>query len=74
MLQKLSEGLDDWDEYLPSALFTYRTFHIKNIEVASDILTYGRSMWFSNEAIKRESTWDRVKHMGSLLLKSRFKT
>ena len=37
--------------------------HIENVGVAPDILTYGRSMRLPNEAIKKESIWDRVKHM-----------
>src|ERR1043165_1866396 len=63
MLKRLSEGLGDWDEYIAPALFAYRTSHIENVGVAPDILTYGRSMRLPKEAIKRESMWDRVKHM-----------
>src|ERR1044071_1907148 len=63
MLRKLSEGLGDWDDYLPPTLFAYRTSHIENVRIAPDILTYGRTMRLPNEAIKRESVWERVKHM-----------
>src|ERR1044071_5989007 len=63
MLRKLSEGLGDWDEYIPLALFIYRTSHIENIGVSSNILTYSRTMRFSKEAIKKESVWERVKHI-----------
>jgi len=63
MLRKLSEGLGDWDEYLPPALFAYRTSHIENVGISPDLLTYGRNMRLPNEAIKRESVWERVKHM-----------
>src|ERR1044071_6340154 len=54
MLKQLSEGLGDWDEYIAPALFAYRTSHIENIDVAPDILTYGRSIRLPDEAIKRE--------------------
>src|ERR1044072_1783487 len=63
MLKRLSEELEDWDEYIAPALFAYRTSHIENIGVAPDILTYGRSMRLPKEAIKKESVWYRVKHM-----------
>ena len=63
ILRKLSEGLGNWDEYLPSVLFAYRTSHIKNVRISSDILTYRQNMRLLNEAIKRESVWDKVKHI-----------
>src|SRR5688572_7870154 len=63
MLRKLSEGLGDWDEFIPPALFAYRTSHIETVGVSPDILTYGRSMRLPKEANKRESQWERVKHM-----------
>src|ERR1044071_9260196 len=63
MLRKLSKGLGDWDDYLPPALFAYRTSHIENVRISPDILTYGRTMRLPNEAIKRESVWNRVKHI-----------
>src|ERR1043165_8859610 len=63
MLKRLSEGLGDLGDYIAPALFAYRTSHIENIGVAPDILTYGHAMRLPKEAIKRETTWDRVKHM-----------
>src|ERR1044072_6578537 len=47
MLRKLSEGLEDWDDYVAPALFAYRTSHIENVGISPDILTYGRSMRLS---------------------------
>ena len=63
MLKRLSEGLGDWDEYIAPTLFAYWTSHIENVGVTPDILTYGRSIRLPDEAVKRESMWDRVKHM-----------
>ena len=40
ILRKLSEGLEDWDDYLLPALFAYRTSYIENVGVSLDILTY----------------------------------
>ena len=55
MLKKLNKRLGDWDEYIFPTLFAYHISYIKNLEVAPDILTYGRSMRLSKEANKRET-------------------
>ncbi len=53
-LAKLSEGIEDWDKFISPALFAYRTSTVKTIGVAPDLLTYGRSLRLSKEAIKQE--------------------
>ena len=55
--------MENWNNFILPILFAYYTSVVKTIGIASDLLTYERSLCLLAKVNKREDIWDRLKHM-----------
>ena len=63
MLAKVSEEIDDWDQFIAPTLFAYRTSPIASIGTSPAMLEFGRVLRLPKESLHQETIWERIKHM-----------
>jgi hypothetical protein len=62
-LAKISEGQEDWDDFIAPALFAHRSSPVRTIGVAPSVLEYGRNLRLPLEIQPSMTIWERVQHM-----------
>src|ERR1043165_2614014 len=63
MLAKIILGEEDWDLFIAPCLFAYRTSKIEGIGITPTFLAMGLHPRLPMEAKKKESLWERIKHL-----------
>ena len=63
MIAKVILGEEDWDLFIASCLFAYRTSKIEGIGITPAFLAMGLYPKLPIESTKDESLWERIKHL-----------
>lgn len=60
-LVKIMDSVEEWDEFIPPALFAYRSAPIESIGTSPAFMEYGRNVRMPRDFAPHETIWDRLK-------------